>query len=174
MVTIRDLRTPAELAAANRVVARAWHAAFDDIVSAEALAYVDSLADGLDHDARFEEIVGHDRSRAVVAVDGSAVVGNAWIVWAPRATKSFATDDDAEVRILYVDPDRWGEGIGTTLLDRCIDSVPAVLDRVVVETLSENDAGRAFYEANGFDVVERSTFDIAGSTYPTVVYARPV
>jgi len=43
---------------------------------------------------------------------------------------------------------------------------------VVLETFVENGAGRAFYESRGFTDRRKAGFEVAGRSYPTVVYEK--
>jgi GNAT superfamily N-acetyltransferase len=63
---------------------------------------------------------------------------------------------------LYVHPDRWGEGIGTELVDHVVAQVREATDRLRVVLLAGNEVGVGFYEGYGFDPVERSGLTDAG------------
>ena len=56
-----------------------------------------------------------------------------------------------EITSLYVDPDHWGRGLGSKLMERAID---CVVDRghrrVRLWVLADNVGARAFYERCGF------------------------
>jgi hypothetical protein len=57
----------------------------------------------------------------------------------------------AEIQAIYVDPDRFGRGIGRTLLGRAMDELRATGFRdVVLWVLEGNDRARRFYEAAGW------------------------
>jgi len=58
--------------------------------------------------------------------------------------------EGAFVDHLFVDPDRWREGLGTLLLDHAKALHPAGLELV---TLVRNRRARLFYEAHGFETV---------------------
>lgn len=52
---------------------------------------------------------------------------------------------------LFVDPDRWGSGVGSRLLDRAKVLHPQGLELV---TLQRNERARRFYEARGFVITK--------------------
>ena len=87
-------------------------------------------------------------------------------------TKPFVGDDEADLKELYVHPDRWGEGVGTALLAAGLDRLPADVTAVRLETLSGNERAAAFYEARGFERTGRRTIEVGGEPYEAHVYTR--
>lgn len=85
-------------------------------------------------------------------------------------TKTFVGDNEGEVRAIYVEPDYWGESIGTALLERGIEQFHDEVDTVCLEMLSGNEVGHQFYESYGFERTGTSEFEIEGTPYPTIVY----
>lgn len=86
-------------------------------------------------------------------------------IWHPDFVGSHVTDGEAQLRTLYVQPDHWGRGIGTRLLE-------VGIERLKLETFVDNEAGRSCYEARGFTRIGTSTFAIGRDAYPTVAYGR--
>lgn len=171
-VTIREPPSLADYRESLRVVADAWHAGFDDIVSTAALERMDQLEHDPETEQHYECYRSHHGMAQRLAYDGDAVVGAGSIIWAPAQTKEFVDPSSAEIRTLYVHPDRWRTGIGTALLHELVAIPPPKFDRIVLETFAENAHGRSFYRANGFSPCGTATFSIAGSTYPTVILEK--
>lgn len=63
-----------------------------------------------------------------------------------------------EVGAIFVDPDLQGRGIGRALMDTARDSRP-ILELNVFEA---NSIGRRFYNAYGFEFVDRHLSDVTG------------
>ncbi|CAM2152929.1 GNAT family N-acetyltransferase [Pararobbsia alpina] len=97
----------------------------------------------------------------VVAVEGSRVVG---LSAASSAYGVMWLDQ------LYVDPDRVGQGIGSTLL---VEVLTRAQSAVQLYTFSENTRARAFYERHGFVVVSQSDGSDNEEGVPDVLYRRP-
>ncbi|SFL38257.1 Acetyltransferase (GNAT) family protein [Halogranum rubrum] len=123
------------------------------------------------------EATGGDSTVTDSAVDADSadadttIYGFAEFVWGEERTE-FVPEDAVELRALYVDPDRWRQGIGTALLDAVADALPDGTTALAVETFSENETGRRFYEARGFELVDERAFDVDGESHPTVVYRK--
>jgi GNAT superfamily N-acetyltransferase len=195
-VTVRPVASFAEYRAAMRTWRLAWRAAFDDILPAASLPAADVPADRLDRlEAAYEDVTTHDDVFVAVADDAGAdvagadssaaggdtgtdtgVVGFAHVVWDAARTESFVPADDAELRSLYVRPDDWGDGVGSALLSHVERAAPAGGDgdarRLVLQTFADNEDGRAFYRARGFDAVGEGTYEVDDESYPTVVFAK--
>ncbi|ELY81270.1 GNAT family N-acetyltransferase [Natrinema gari] len=66
-------------------------------------------------------------------------------------TKPFVQTNDAELKAIYVDPDCWGRGTGTALLEQGLETLPERITRLRLEVLFDNDIGTHFYEVRGFE-----------------------
>ncbi|MCO8266500.1 GNAT family N-acetyltransferase [Haloferax sp. AB510] len=188
-IVVRPPRSLEEARGVQRVNARCWVEAYDHILPENVLPdpspdapaeeslrgrldYANSLVDA--DTGRYALAVAPDKcepTSGTETVEAEAVVGFAAVRWGDEA-KTFVGDDDAGLWLLYVDPSRWGEGIGTALLDAVIAEVPERHDRLVLETFAENTAARGFYQASGFEVVEKIETEVGDETYPAVVMAR--
>ncbi len=101
--------------------------------------------------------------------DGEALVGYATGVQTGKT--------DGAVPSLAVDPDRWGEGIGTALVERLITTLHRRgIRRVEVNVLADNEPGVGFCETHGFDRVDEREADLpAGAdVHSEYVYASDV
>lgn len=157
-VSVRPAR-PEDVEAVRRVARRAWYAAHEPIVGEAAVeAFLDEHYDAASVEGRIEREAGF----LLVATD-PAVVGFA----------AAGPDDEVPGRYhltqCYVDPDRWGEGIGGRLLERVEAAVrERGGDRLRLGVMAENDRARGFYEAAGYRPVDEfydDRLDVDGVTY---------
>lgn len=178
---VRPARDVAEQRAALAVNVAAWRAAYDDILPESVL---DDLSAPTEDELRERDRTELDPAypgEFLVAVQDSGaegdpgvdgVLGFATLEW--ERAKDFVPGDGAELRAIYVHPDRWCEGIGTALLDGAIDLVAEEFDSLHLQVFEANDLARSFYESRGFDHVGEATYEVADETYPTAVYQRPL
>ena len=150
----------------------AWRAAYDGILPDSVLDQ--TTVDPTPEDVRSwtDRFDGGDRGAVFVAVDDGVVCGFVDVRWGGENTKPFVGADEAGVKAIYVRPDRWGEGIGSGLLDRAIDALPEGTEAVRLGAFADNDLGARFYEARGFERTEARTAGIAGTEYPIDVWVR--
>jgi ribosomal protein S18 acetylase RimI-like enzyme len=132
-----------------RVHTRSWQSAYRGILS-------DDYLDALRWETRFEMWSGrfsnpHPTSNNLfVAVNADGAV-------AGFATIGEVRDDDLisrkffELYAIYIDPDSWGRGVGRSLLDVALTSVPSGTPGVSLWVLEGNDRARRFYERQGFE-----------------------
>lgn len=163
MVDIREA-TLADIAGIRRVARAGWHGTYDDIVGPGA---VDAVVDEWYDPSVVRE--GIERADVVYLVaDDGGVVGYA--AGGPASDAPGAT-----LSAIYVHPDRQRDGIGSRLLETLTDRLAAAgFERLRITVLTDNDAGRSFYEEHGFEPVERGTADLAGESVDEVVYAGPL
>lgn len=151
---------------------RAWRVAYDGIVPDAVLAgmTVDPTPDEID---RWHDRFAVDHDRILVAVLDGTVRGYAFVRWG-EDTKPFVGPDEAGLKAIYVHPDHWGGGIGTTLLERGLALLPSTVTSIKLEMLDGNDVGAGFYESRGFERIGTGETDMAGGTLPTAdLRARP-
>lgn len=165
-----DIREAApDDAPAIAAVARAsWHAAYDDLLGAETVdATVD---DWYDPEALREQVSRENAVFLVAVVDGS-------VVGFTDAGPAGDNDPHADAFIsrLYVEPDRWGAGIGTELTAAVARRLRAAGHETVwLEVFAENDAGKSFYEGAGFERVGATEETFGGTTLQTLSLAAPL
>ncbi|AFK20648.1 GNAT family N-acetyltransferase [Haloferax mediterranei ATCC 33500] len=178
-ITIRQPQAVAEMRGVWQVNSRCWVRAYEHILPEDALPNPDTPPDETELREQLDyanALNATESGRYVVAVrdsgsDNGGVVGFAATRWGDE-TKSFVGHDDAGLWVIYVDPSRWGDGIGSALLDAVTATIPEQYDRLVLESFAENDAGRAFYRSRGFEVVDRTETEVGDEVYPTVIMAR--
>jgi ribosomal protein S18 acetylase RimI-like enzyme len=168
MVDRTDVRaaTPGDAAAVESVAAAAWDHDYPSVLSRERPG--EAARDWYDAERIRGDI--EDPAHVVrVAERGDGVVG---FVHAFAAATDTGGRDEGSILRLYVHPDARGEGVGSLLLDDARDSLSERgCDRVRAMVLAANEAGRAFYEACGFEETdETGTTVIDGEPYDEVVF----
>lgn len=140
-LAIRPAR-PDDVPAIRPVTRASWRAAYDDLPPEDELRsrwerWYDSEA--------LEQQISHPDGIFLVTERDGRLVGIAHAVpgW-----------DPPELARLYVDPDVWGEGIGSRLLEETLEAVSEEgIPRIVLRVHRGNDRAVAFYRARGFDRV---------------------
>ena len=143
--------TPDDAAAMSGVAEEAWWASCAAFLDADTLRGV--LAEGYS-ESRLSEAVADPELHTTVAVDGS-VLGFA------IAERTWA--DTVDLHALYVDPDRWGEGAGSALLESVLTYAREEgCEYVRATVFVDNPVARPFFESQGFEetrVVETPVFE---------------
>lgn len=159
-VTVRPARP--DDAEAIRAVGRAsWHAAYDPIHGPETVGELFDSSWSIEH--LRDGATDADRRLLVAARDDEV-----------RGMVDASPDPEREtvyrVGRLYVDPDAWGDGLGTRLVDRLRERLPdeaRTLRRVV---LAENEIGTSFYEHYGFERIGSRLEQSGGEALEEYVY----
>jgi ribosomal protein S18 acetylase RimI-like enzyme len=93
--------------------------------------------------------------------------GEAWVAKQDRAIVGFIVLVDEEVEQLYVLPGHYRCGIGSTLLDLAKTRRP---NRLHLYTFQRNLSARAFYETQGFRIIDTSDGTRNEETEPDLRY----
>lgn len=168
---IQDQQDVRELTAAH---ARAWEAAYEGVLPDPIIADVaDEEPTPEAVRAQYERLADYDDDKVlVVETDDGTVRGYAVFRWGADDTKPSVGEAEAELKELYVDPDWWGQGLGTALLEAGMDRLPADIESLALETLAGNDIGIAFYEARGFERDGTASFETEAGRHETYVYRK--
>ena len=165
LVRAGEPRDASRIAAIGR---RAWQRAYEHIFSTEFLRQLETSAavdEAVDRwGARLAELPQSGQV-VLVAEDDGEVVG--WVYVAPAAASGVL-----EVVGLYVDPSRWGDLVGTTLLQEGIAAARQAGDeQLVLWALADNARARRFYEVRGWTTDgARRDRDFGGETAVEVRY----
>lgn len=170
-MNIHELESPSQPGESLRVTSQAWRAAYTDIVLENALSNIERAVTADDLAERFSALTSMEQGIVLVADDDGIIVGSALFIWEPERTHAYVGENQVEIRTLYAHSDRWGEGIGTRLLEAGFQRTPESVDRVVLETFEANELGRSFYESRDGTLVGETDFEIGEDTYPSVIYA---
>jgi ribosomal protein S18 acetylase RimI-like enzyme len=153
-VTVRPAG-PADVSDILRIAEAGWKAAYEGIIAQETIDA--AMEEWYDSDGTRDLVERDDVGYFVVVEDGTEdVVG--YVSGGPGES-----GDVAKLGAIYTHPDRWGEGIGTALLDRfesfCREEG---FDAVEFSVLAGNDVGASFYRKHGYEVVDESESDLFG------------
>jgi GNAT superfamily N-acetyltransferase len=148
---------------------RGWRSAYRGLMPQP---YLDSLSAAEDAERRRERFRQSDDTVVnLVAEQDGELLG--WAAHGPYRGGELRTPD-AELYAIYLDPARYGRGIGHALLQESIRRCTAAgHPRMYLWVLKGNTRARAFYERAGFhpDGTEEP-FDVDGVPVPEVRYAR--
>lgn len=157
--------TRADVEGVRRVAERAWHDAHEPIIGAEA---VEEFLDEFYEREDFERRVDRDDVLHVVAAESGEVVGFA-------TARPVEEDGEGTFALgqLYVAPDRYGEGVGTDLLEYV---EAAARDRggeqIQLSVMSGNERAVGFYESRGYEQVEEFRDERVGTD--SSKYVKPL
>lgn len=142
---------PDELARVGDLTAQAYIA--DDLLGDDSY-YVDEL--------RAAARRGQEAD-VLVAVIGSAVVGTVTLAAPGTEWAEIARDDEHELRMLAVDPEMRGQGLGDALVRTAIERARAAgVRRLVLSSLEQMRAAQRVYERIGFTRVPDRDWDVRG------------
>jgi len=157
-ITIRRARAD-DVAGIQRVARQSWHEAYNDFIDEETVSEL--LEEGYSEEFLSEAIASPEMT-FFVAEDEYSVVG--YVSCEPP------TDGHIGQVSIYVAPDYWGEGIGTSLLERAREYLAekdaAALEDVV---LASNDVGNAFYRKH-FERADETTVEMGDDEFDANVY----
>jgi GNAT superfamily N-acetyltransferase len=138
MVEIREL-TEADIDAVAALHVRTWQAGYAGIMPAEVLDALDPARFA----ARRRIQPAYPGTHTVVADEDGTIVGFA--SFGPDRVE----DGVGELYAIYVDPDRWGGGVGRRLIDVARAGLSGTFEQMRLWVLEENHRARRFYERAG-------------------------
>ena len=168
----RLLIRPMALADCDRVAeirVRGWQSAYRGLIPQSYLDGMSVARDAERHRTRFGQ--GDGSVVNLVAEWDGEVMG--WACHGPYRDGEVRTAD-AELYAVYVDPRRYGTGIGHALLLEILRNRTALgHDRIYLWVLKDNTRARRFYERAGFEADgTEEPFEADGVPVPEVRYAR--
>ncbi|MFD5844759.1 GNAT family N-acetyltransferase [Streptomyces chartreusis] len=167
-IRIRPM-TPADCDRVAEIRIGGWRSAYRGLIPQ---SYLDALDVAQDAERRRGYFSKGDGSVVdLVAVRDGEVVG--WACHGPYRDGEVRTED-VELYAIYVDPGRYGAGIGHALLQESVRRCTAAgHPRMLLWVLKDNARARRFYERAGFhaDGAEEP-FEVEGVEVPEVRYTR--
>jgi ribosomal protein S18 acetylase RimI-like enzyme len=169
--------TPEDAPSIAAVAADAWWAGPASALSADAVRT--ALADLYDEPFLREvaaEAVDEAEFRFLVAVvdeEGGEDAAGERVVGFASAAREWA--DEVELFTLYVAPDRWGEGVGTALLDELAAwAADRGAERLVCSALADNAVAVGFLESRGFERTREVRAEVGGETATEYEFEKPL
>jgi ribosomal protein S18 acetylase RimI-like enzyme len=153
----------------RRVAHDTYHAAYGDLVDADALdAQLDEWysVDGV------ENRVLREASTLLVADHPTeGVVGYASAGPTPASDDEDPPADEATLYTCYVHPDHWNERVGHALLTAIEDALrDRDFERMVVPVLASNERARGFYADHGYTHTSDDTITFADTTLDEAIH----
>jgi ribosomal protein S18 acetylase RimI-like enzyme len=111
----------------------------------------DHLEDG--YEAEIRDVAGRaETAEVLVAVDDTGrVLGACTFVTDPTSPwMEWAEPEETQLRLLAVDPDTRGRGVGQALVEACLDRTQALGRPMVLHTTQFMDVAPRLYERMGF------------------------
>jgi ribosomal protein S18 acetylase RimI-like enzyme len=141
------------------VARRAWKEAYEDFVDEES---INGTVSSWYSDESLSGAVEKPGTVFLVATGDDELLGFCHAV---------CYEDEGDLLRLYVDPDHWGDGIGTALYERVrSDFRDLNMKRIRAMVLSQNGMGADFYRRFGFEKTDEATVEIGPAEYDESVY----
>ncbi|MEV5915140.1 GNAT family N-acetyltransferase [Streptomyces chartreusis] len=167
-IRIRPM-TPADCDRVAEIRIGGWRSAYRGLIPQSYLEALDVAQDAERRRGYFSQ--GDASVLDLVAERDGEIVG--WACHGPYRDGEARTED-VELYAIYVDPGRYGAGIGHALLQESLRRCTAAgHSRMLLWVLKDNARARRFYERAGFraDGAEEP-FEVEGVGVPEVRYAR--
>lgn len=159
-VTVRAAASE-DVPAILRIAERGWNAAYDGLLSQET---IDSAMTEWYDPATTRKQIEHEDVTYFVAENNGRILGYA--SGGPSEEGTAAT-----LGAIYVDPDHWGNGIGTVLLEAFEDFCRRRgYDTIQYQVLAKNDVGTSFYQNHGYGVIDERETDLFDETVREYVF----
>ena len=177
--------TTSDVADVRRVARESWHATYDDLLGPEAVeSVVDdwydlyALRQSVERDEGVflvaeretgggadESGTDEDETDVSDADAGTGETAPEIVGFGQALVPDEAEDGAAELPRLYVHPECWGEGVGSSLAEE-IETWAAEqgAERLRLVVLADNEVGNAFYESRDYRTVASRESELDGET----------
>ena len=153
----------------RRIAEHAWDVAYDGILEGH-------VVDETVEDWYSPEFLDGELSRSgvvfLVAVEDGEDGQNGEVIGFAHGA---VDDGEGDVIRLYVDPDRWGDGVGTRLFERIREELERQgAERLRAMVLADNEIGNGFYRSLGFEREATARTTIDGEEYDENTYTMAI
>ena len=115
-----------------------------------------------------------DDNRFLIATDVDSMIGMAKLR-SGESESCVRARHPIELQRLYVDPDRKGKGVGTLLMNRCVEIGRNLAhDAIWLGVWEHNLAARNFYERNGFIYCGSHDFIMGNDVQTDLIMQRDI
>lgn len=160
MVTRLREATPDDIPAIQEVGRRVWHATYRELLKQETItAAIEAWYD----DEALRDSLTRESAVTFVVDTGEDIRGYGTTTW---------EDHTAELKSLYVHPDHQGQGLGTALLAKLIETMPFRIHKLTLRVLTGNTGAKRFYERHGFECIRTEEDELFGETVAIDTYAK--
>lgn len=153
-VTIRNM-TKGDIASVQAIARKTWDATYEGIIPREVQ---EKFLNSAYSDERMEYRMNN--SHIFIAETSKKVIGFA--NFSPVNDKG-----EAELGAIYIYPEYQGAGVGTALLEKGIEGLEGI-KKLYVHVEKDNEIGKAFYHAKGFQVIKEFDDDFDGHILKTI------
>lgn len=159
---IRHLTDNDDHSAVREIYEKSWKFAYKGIIPQD---YLDSIPK-----TKWGGNVNHNGRTELIAIDGGKFVGTA--SFSQSRWDKFKSC--GEIVTIYLLPDYIGKGIGSQLINACIEELEFLgYTEILLWVLEDNLRARRFYEKHGFICTEDYMDDnIGGKSLREVMYIR--
>ncbi len=115
-----------------------------------AYRHIGSVSDG--YAASLRDVAGRaETARVLVAAEGATLLGCVTLILGDGPWRELSGPDEGEFRMLAVDPQAQGRGVGEALVRACVEAVrDADRARLVISSATDMTAAHRLYERLGF------------------------
>lgn len=166
-----------DVPAIRRIATESWHAVYDDILGPETVdgltnrwyaaeALEESLERAANRDVGAFLVATRestDATETTFAANASSQERSASVVGFVQGTPGERAETARRVAVLnriYVDPDSWGDGVGSALVTALEQAFDDSFETLRLHVLAGNDVGISFYESTGFERVGTQRSDL--------------
>ncbi|MCP1158746.1 GNAT family N-acetyltransferase [Bacillus infantis] len=153
-LTIRKME-PNDTEQVQNVAKASWHSTYEGIIPREVQDQF--LAAAYSSERMLQRI---ERSHPFVAEAEGQIVGFANFSPVNKGGK-------AELGAIYLFPEAQGKGIGTSLLNKGIEELAGVKE-IYINVEKDNEIGRNFYLAKGFELIKEFEEEFEGHVLMTI------
>jgi ribosomal protein S18 acetylase RimI-like enzyme len=155
MVAIIRIIDSIDIGQVQEVARTSWHSTYEGIIPR---VVQDRFLTAAYSSERMQQRL--EGSHLFVAEEGGQIVGFSNF-------SQVSMDGKAELGAIYLLPEAQGKGIGTALLNKGIEDLAGVKE-IYINVERENEIGKSFYRAKGFETIKEFEEEFEGHLLKTI------